>query len=162
MRIAISADNKEGLDSIVSPHFGRCPYYVLVDVENQQVREIREVENPFYNGHEPGQVPGFIHSLDANVILSGGMGRRAITFFEQFGIEGVTGATGTVRRSVERYLGGELRGAAPCKESQEHEHGDPPVEGEYEKDELGRLREEAEMLRRQLDQVIERLDRLSR
>lgn len=32
-------------------------------------------------------------------------------------------------------------------------------EGEYEKDEVGRLREEAEMLQQQLDEVIARLDR---
>ena len=48
-------------------------------------------------------------------MLTGGMGGRAIMFFEQFGIEGVTGAYGTVRQSVERYLGGQLKGAAPCK-----------------------------------------------
>jgi hypothetical protein len=86
-------------------------------------------------------------------------------FFQQYGIEGVTGAYGTVRQSVERYLGGQLKGAAPCKESQEHGHGDVgaevPAAGEYEKDELGRLREEAEMLRQQLDEVTGRLGRLA-
>jgi hypothetical protein len=92
-------------------------------------------------------------------MLTGGMGGRAIMFFQQFGIEGVTGAYGTVRQSLERYLGGALRGAAPCKESQEHGHGDVVssadlAKGEYEKDELGRLREEVEMLRQQLDMEI--------
>jgi predicted Fe-Mo cluster-binding NifX family protein len=162
MRIVVSADNRNGLDSIVSPHFGRCPHFILVYVDQHAVSEVQEVDNPFYGHHEPGQVPGFISSLGANVMLTGGMGRRAIMFFEQYGIEGVTGAYGTVRQSVERYLGGHLKGAAPCKESQEHGHGDlvsprDPAEGEYEKDELDRLREEAEMLRRQLDQVVGRL-----
>lgn len=159
MRIAVSADNKNGLDSVVSPHFGRCPYFVVVDLDDKVVGEVRELDNPFYEGHQPGQVPGFIASLGANVMLTGGMGGRAIMFFEQYGIEGVTGAFGTVRQSVERYLGGELKGAAPCKESQEHGH-DLPAEGEYEKDELGRLREEAEMLREQLDAASDRLGRL--
>jgi predicted Fe-Mo cluster-binding NifX family protein len=156
MRIAVSADNKQGLDSIVSPHFGRCPHYILTDVEGHDVTEVQEVDSPFYGHHQPGQVPGFIHSLGADVMLAGGMGGRAIMFFEQFGIEGVTGAYGTVRQSLERYLGGELKGAAPCKESQEHGHA-LPAKGEYEKDELGRLREEAEMLRRQLDEAGSRL-----
>ena len=160
MRIAVSVDNKQGLDSIVSAHFGRCPHYILVDVENHNITGIQEVDSPFYGHHQPGQVPGFIHSLGADVMLAGGMGGRALLFFQQFGIEGVTGAYGTVRQSVERYLGGELRGAAPCKESQEHGHGDLPAEGEYEQDELGRLREEAEMLRRQIDEVTRRLDGL--
>jgi predicted Fe-Mo cluster-binding NifX family protein len=159
MRIAVSADNRQGLDSVVSPHFGRCPHYILVDVEGHNVTGIQEVDSPFYGHHQPGQVPGFIHSLGADVMLAGGMGGRAIMYFEQYGIEGVTGAYGTVRQSVERYLGGQLKGAAPCKESQEHGHGDLPAEGEYEKDELGQLREEAEMLRRQLDEVAGRLSR---
>ena len=166
MRIAVSADNKNGLDSVVSPHFGRCPYFVLVDLDDHDVKEVREVENPYYGHHQPGQVPALIDSMGANVMLTGGMGGRAIMFFEQFGIEGVTGAYGTVRQSVERYLGGQLKGAAPCKESEEHGHGDStllqdPAEGEYEKDELGRLKEEADMLRQQLQEVEGKLDQIS-
>ncbi len=158
MRIAVSTDNKNGLDSVISPHFGRCPYFVLVDLEGREVQEVREVDNPYYAAHQPGQVPAFIHSLGADVMLTGGMGGRAIMFFQQFGIEGVTGAYGTVRQSVERYLGGELKGAEPCHESEEHGHGDIPAEGEYEQDELGRLKEEAELLRRQLEEVAGKLE----
>jgi predicted Fe-Mo cluster-binding NifX family protein len=160
MRIAVSAENKGGLDSVVSPHFGRCPHFVLVDLVDCDVKGVQEIDNPYYGNHQPGQVPAFIHSLGANVMLTGGMGGRAIMFFDQFGIEGVTGAYGTVQQSVERYLGGELKGAAPCKESQEHGHGDLPAEGEYEQDELGRLKEEAEMLRQQLEEVSDRLQQL--
>jgi len=160
MRIAVSADSKNGLDSVVSPHFGRCPYFILVDMDDHEVIQVQEVENPFYGHHQPGQVPAFVNSLEANVMLTGGMGGRAIMFFQQFGIEGVTGAYGTIRQSVERYLGGQLSGAAPCKESEEHGHGDLPVDGEYEKDEVGRLREEAEMLRQQLEEAESKLESL--
>jgi predicted Fe-Mo cluster-binding NifX family protein len=158
MRIAISADDSNGLDSIVSPHFGRCPYFLLVDLEGQEVKTVQAVDNPYYGNHRPGQVPAFINSHDVNVMLTGGMGRRAIMYFEQFGVQPVTGAAGTVRQSLERYLGGGLNEAAPCRESvaHAHEHDD----GAYEKDELGRLREEAEMLRRQLDEANARLDKL--
>ena len=166
MRIAVSADNKNGLDSVVSPHFGRCPHFVLVDLDDHEVTEVQEVDNPYYGHHQPGQVPALINSLGANVMLTGGMGGRAIMFFQEFGIEGVTGAYGTVRQSVERYLGGQLKGAAPCKESEEHGHRDVVSSkdlagGEYEKDELGRLKEEANMLRQQLEEVEGKLDRIS-
>jgi predicted Fe-Mo cluster-binding NifX family protein len=160
MRIAVSADNKNGLDSVVSPHFGRCPHFVLVDVEGREIKELREVDNPYFGNHRPGQVPAFVDSLGAEVMLTGGMGGRAIMFFQQFGIEGVTGAYGTVHRSVERYLGGQLQGAAPCKESQQHGHGDSQSGGEYEKDELGRLREEADTLRQQLDEAEATMSRI--
>jgi predicted Fe-Mo cluster-binding NifX family protein len=60
MRVAVSADNNNGLDSVVSPHFGRCPYYVLVDLNGREVSQVNAVENPAYGQHQPGQVPGFI------------------------------------------------------------------------------------------------------
>jgi predicted Fe-Mo cluster-binding NifX family protein len=160
MRIAVSADDANGLDSVVSPHFGRCPHYVLVDVEGCEVSAVQMVENPFYGQHRPGQVPSFINNQGVNVMLTGGMGGRAIQFFGQFGIEPVTGAYGTVRLALEQYLGGELQGAAACSESEAHQHGDEPAEGEYEQDDVGRLREEAEMLQAQLDEVTKRLERL--
>jgi len=168
MRIAISADDRNGLDSVVSPHFGRCPHYILVDVEGQEVQAVQSVDNLHYGQHAPGQVPSFIHSQGVHVMLTGGMGGRAIGFFEQYGIEAVTGASGTVRHALERYLGGQLRGVQPCRESIGHAHGEPALsaasltdEG-YEQDEVGRLREEAEMLYRQLDEVAARLDKLGK
>jgi predicted Fe-Mo cluster-binding NifX family protein len=161
MRVAVSADDSNGLDSVVSPHFGRCPYFVLVDLEAREVKAVQAISNPYYAHHQPGQVPGFVHSQEADVMLTGGMGGRAIAFFQQYGIQAVTGAAGSVRHALEQYLGGALQGAEPCRESIEHGHGDVSAEGEYEKDEVGRLREEAEMLQQRLDEVMARLDRLT-
>jgi len=158
MRVAISADDGNGLDSVVSPHFGRCPYFVLVDLDGHEVKTVNAVPNPYYGNHRPGQVPALINSYGVDVMLTGGMGHRAITFFGEFGIQPVTGAAGTVRRSLEGYLGGALQGAAPCRESVQHAHEHD--DGAYEKDEIGRLQEEAEMLRQQLDDVAARLDQL--
>ena len=158
MRIAVSADDNNGLDSVVSPHFGRCPYYVLIDLDGREVNQVNTIANPYYAHHQPGQVPGFINNQKADVMLTGGMGRRAIASFQQYGTQAVTGASGTVRRALEQYLGGELQGAEPCRESIEHAHDEAHAEGEYEQDEVGRLREEAEMLQQQLAEVTERLD----
>jgi predicted Fe-Mo cluster-binding NifX family protein len=161
MRIAISADDNRGLDSVVSPHFGRCPYYVFVDIEGRQVQQTTATENPYYGHHQPGQVPRFIEQQGAKVMLAGGMGRRAIALFQQSGIEPVTGASGSVRHALEQYLGGALQGAAPCLESQAHAHDEATDESVYEQDTVGRLREEIEMLQHQLNKAIERLDLLS-
>lgn len=161
MRLAISADNDAGLDSVVSPHFGRCPYYILVEMDGHQVKTLRAVENPYYGRHEPGQVPFFIQSQGAEVMLSGGMGRRAIAAFEQYGIQAVTGATGTVRHALAQYLAGVLEGAAPCAESAAHAHPDDAEDEPYEQDAAGRLREEILLLQAQLDEARARLDGLT-
>jgi predicted Fe-Mo cluster-binding NifX family protein len=123
MRIAISATENRGLDSQVSPHFGRCPYFVLVDVADGEIGAVETVTNPHYGHHQPGQVPAFIHDQGVDVMLTGGMGGRAFGFFQQRGIQAVTGATGTARYTLEQFLNGNLSGSAPCRESIEHGHG---------------------------------------
>jgi len=123
MKIAITAESNNGLESMVAQHFGHAPYFILVDVENGEVAATQGVANPFVNGHAPGQIPGFIHEQHADVMLSGGMGGRAIQFFEQAGIQTATGASSTVRQALESYLGGKLTEAAPCDESVAHGHG---------------------------------------
>jgi predicted Fe-Mo cluster-binding NifX family protein len=120
MRIAISADDNQGLDSPIGQHFGRCPYFVLVDVEGQEVKAVAVVGNPYYGNHTPGQVPAFISGQGANVMLAGGMGGRAVEFFRQYGIQPVSGASGTAHDALARFLGGELTGVEACVESQHH------------------------------------------
>ena len=72
MKIAVSANENTGLDSAIGTHFGRCPYFVLIDVDGSgQVEAVQTIVNPYYNHHEPGQVPGFIHSQAADTSALG-------------------------------------------------------------------------------------------
>ena len=123
MKIAVTAETNEGLDSIVAQHFGHSPFFIMVDIENDEVKNTEGIANPFIAGHAPGEVPGFIKEQNADIMLSGGMGGRAIQFFEEAGIKAATGASGTVRQSLENYFGGKLKDAAPCDESVDHGHG---------------------------------------
>lgn len=162
MRIAVSADNAQGLESIAAHHFGRCPYYVFVDIDDHEVKNVETLRNPYYDNHRPGAVPQMIHEHGADVMLAGGMGRRAIALFQRFEIEAYTGASGTVRRAIEQYLGGTLEDARPCKEhtggdhAQGHEHHHDDEHGE-----IGRLREEVAALHKQIAEASERLDALT-
>ena len=123
MRIAFSAASEQGLDSPISPHFGRCPYYVFVDLgEQNTITNVKSIVNEHAQKHDPGQLPAYIKDQGANVMISGGMGGRAVDFFHQFDITVATGASGTVQQSLDNYLNGKLRGDAPCAESVEHGH----------------------------------------
>lgn len=123
MKIAVTAEENNGLDSKVAQHFGHAPYFILVEMEKGEVSAAQGVANPFAERHQPGEIPNFVKDQKADVILSGGMGGRAIQFFDQVGIKAATGATGTVRQALENYIGGKLSDAAPCEESVEHGHG---------------------------------------
>ncbi len=122
MIIAVTAESNEGLESQVAQHFGHAPYFVLVDIQNGQIHSVKSVNNPYANAHQPGQIPQFISQFQVNVILSGGMGGRAIEFFEQYGIHPATGANGTVRQAIEDFLGGKLKEGEACSHHEEHGH----------------------------------------
>ena len=121
-RIALACENGFGLEGSLSAHCGRCPFYVLVDVEGDKIVGFQVVDNPYFPNHQPGVIPQFINSQKANVMIAGGMGPRAIDFFTQFGIDVATGAQGKVRDVVEAYLRGEIQGVIAC-EQHGHDHG---------------------------------------
>ena len=117
-RIALACEDNLGLDGQISQHFGRCPYYLIIDVEGEDIKKTESVDNPYFNNHVPGKVPQFIREQGANVMIAGGMGPRAIDLFSNLGIEVVTGAIGKVGNVLNAYLRGEISGVEPCQ----HDH----------------------------------------
>lgn len=162
MRIAVSAQDDRGLDGVVAYHFGRCPFYVFVDVEGQRIADVNVMANPYYNKHQPNKVPYFIQQQGAQVMVAGGMGRRAIQLFDRMNIDTHSGAAGTIRRVVQRVTDGQLTGAAPCRERSKGEpSGLQEDQGHQEEHgEIGRVREEVSAMKAQVEQATKRLDSL--
>jgi len=119
-RIAFSCEDGNGLNSKMSMHFGRCPFFTLVDVEEGKLTNAQVVANPAFENHVPGAVPEFIRDQKVNMMIAGGMGPKAIDMFAGFGIEVATGVGGKVEKVLNAYLEGRVQGTAPC----EHDHGD--------------------------------------
>jgi predicted Fe-Mo cluster-binding NifX family protein len=123
MRIAFSTDTDQGMESPISGHFGRCPYYVVLDMDGGQVKEINTVPNPYFREHQPGNIPDFIKQQGVHTIISGGMGRRAYGFFQQHGIQVATGAKGKVAAALQDFLDGSLFDGEPTCSGGHHHHG---------------------------------------
>lgn len=87
MKIAVTVENNNRLENMVTQHFNKLPYFIMVNKKNGETISTQGVTNPFVEAHQPGQTPGFIHEQKANIILISGPGRRAIEFFEQLGIQ---------------------------------------------------------------------------
>lgn len=118
MKIAIASEENRDLESKAAHHFGRCPFYVFITVdENNNAVKVESVENPFFNGHEPGVVPQFIADQNADVIIAGGMGPRAIEWFNQLGVKAVTSSAPTAGDLLNKYLADEITGAESCHDS---------------------------------------------
>jgi predicted Fe-Mo cluster-binding NifX family protein len=108
MRTAISTDG-----DFVSAHFGRCPCFTLVDIESGKVTKRTEVANP---GHQPGAIPHFLHQKGVEYIIAGGMGMRATSFFEEYGIKTIVGISGRIDEVIEQLEKGTLKGGESlCK-----------------------------------------------
>ncbi len=101
-RIAISTDGDQ-----VSPHFGRCSSYTIIEIENGQLLTQKVIDNP---GHEPGFLPQFLSEKGVNAIVAGGMGPRAQNLFQQVGIETILGVEGPIKTVIETFLTGTLAG----------------------------------------------------
>lgn len=61
MKVAISTNNNQ-----VSAHFGRCPLFTTIDIEDGKVIKQETIEN---SGHEPGLIPKFLNEKDVQYII---------------------------------------------------------------------------------------------
>lgn len=108
MRVAISTEG-----DFVSAHFGRCPTFTIVDIEDGKVTKRTKIANP---GHQPGFIPQFLHEKGVECIVCGGMGERAKAFFQEYGIQTIVGVTEKIDEVIEKLLKGTLKGGESlCK-----------------------------------------------
>lgn len=96
-------------------HFGHCENFALYEVDPpaKKVLGSQLLEPP---PHEPGVLPRWLHEQGVNVILAGGMGRRAQDIFAAHEIQVVVGLSAQPPEAVvQGYLDGLLQASAnPC------------------------------------------------
>ena len=104
MRIAIPVD-----EGRLSPHFGHCGSFALIDVDLEK-REIIQEQMVNSPPHEPGLLPRWLHDQEAELIIAGGMGSRAQGLFAEQGIQVIVGAPqGTPHDLAISFLQGTLK-----------------------------------------------------
>ena len=108
MKIAISTDSEK-----VSEHFGRCPEFTIVEIEDNKIKNKKIIENP---GHMTGFLPKFLKEQGVSYVIAGGAGFRAQELFEQFGIKLIIGIQGKVNDVIKGFIKGKLKqGEDLCK-----------------------------------------------
>jgi predicted Fe-Mo cluster-binding NifX family protein len=87
MRIAIPVSGGK-----LAEHFGHCEQFALIDVDKMKKEVLTKVlvDAP---PHQPGLLPKWLADQGANVVIAGGMGRKARELFEQNSIAVVIGAS---------------------------------------------------------------------
>ncbi|MEZ5334621.1 MAG: NifB/NifX family molybdenum-iron cluster-binding protein [Methanolobus sp.] len=94
MKLCIPSMGQNGIDDAVGQHFGKVPYYTLYDTESKEVSVISNTSE--HNGGT-GLPPEIMAKESVDIMLCGGLGRKAVVMFEQYGIDVFIGATGSIR-----------------------------------------------------------------
>ena len=95
-------------DGRLCSHFGHCQQFAFyyVDVGQRRIEDSRRLDPP---PHEPGLFPQWLSEQSAQVVIAGGIGRRARSAFEDHGIRAIAGApSGDPHEIVQAYLDGHL------------------------------------------------------
>jgi predicted Fe-Mo cluster-binding NifX family protein len=184
MKIVVTANGAD-LDAPASPVFGRCPTYVFVDTETM---EFEAVGNPAIaaSGGAGIQAAQFIIERGAQAVVTGNVGPNAFNVFQAANVPVYSFGGGTVREAVEAYKARKLqsvggasaqagmgmgrgmgRGRGRGRRAQGAVPPPPPpmspvAPASSREEETATLKEMAGEMRKQLAEVMERLDRLEK
>ena len=119
--IALPCINDKGVNSSLSHHFGRSPYYAFVTVDGNSIEKVKMIKVDFEN-HAVGELPKLMKEQGASVIITYGMGPKAVDFLKSFGIKVILGVSGEVKEVVDDYLKNELKPTENWEEEEEFAH----------------------------------------
>lgn len=102
MKIAVSAKGGS-LTAQMDERFGRCEYFVIVDSATMRFNAVFNPSSAASGGAGPSAARE-ITRHGAKVLITGNVGVNARQALEAAGINVLTGAGGTVKEVVEKYL----------------------------------------------------------
>ncbi len=106
VKIVIPVADESG-DS-VSAHFGRAPYFAVYNVVDGKI--VEKGVSPNDSSHFGGQglPPERMMALGADIVISAGMGQRAISMFQESTVAVLQALDASVEKSIQDYVNGKL------------------------------------------------------
>jgi len=104
MKVAVTTSGND-LSGPVTPHFGRCPQYLVVDTETMEFEVLQNTA--VGSAHGAGIAAAqLVASKGIKAVLTGNVGPNAYSALSASGIMIVTGVSGTVGDAVKRFNSG--------------------------------------------------------
>ena len=108
-RIAIAVENQDGLEAPIAEHFGRAPFFAVVDLDEKG--KVLSVETEANTGEHHGGT-GHPHenllALKPNVIVACGMGPGGLASFQNAGVNVLKATATTVKENITKFKAGKL------------------------------------------------------
>ena len=109
VRITIPIEDANGLNARLSQHFGRAPYFAVVELdENGKVLDLQTVPNKSEHFGGMGKPPETIIRLRSNAVITYGMGPRALNMFQNANVAVLQTSKDFVKDVIEAYSKDEL------------------------------------------------------
>jgi predicted Fe-Mo cluster-binding NifX family protein len=103
-RVVIPVEDENGLNAHVAEHFGRAPYFAVVELDdNGNVSSVKTVPNVGEHAGGMGQSHDHIVKLKPNAIIVYGMGPRGLSAFQDAGVAVLRADVNTVTGVVAAY-----------------------------------------------------------
>ena len=103
-RIVIPAEDGNGLDARLSEHFGRAPYFIVVELnEDGSISNVQAVSNESEHFGGSGRPPDRLLQFKPNAVITYGMGPRALSIFQEARVAVLKANADTVKEVVEAY-----------------------------------------------------------
>ncbi len=107
MKVAVSSSGTD-LSSQLDPRFGRCAYFIIVDLDSMTFEAI--LNTAVGSAHGAGiQAAQLVASRGVKVVLTGNIGPNAYNALSASKIQIVIDVSGTVGEAVEMFKRGELQ-----------------------------------------------------
>jgi len=121
-RIIVPAASQEGLKANLAEHFGRAPYFAVVDLnDNGEVTNVKTVPNVGEHAGGMGHAHDNILDLQPNVIIVYGMGPRGLNTFQSAGIAVLRANANTVNEVIAAYKDDKLQELTEgCQDAHHH------------------------------------------
>lgn len=124
MKLCIPSMGQKGIEETVGQHFGKVPFYTLYDTETKEASVLPNTSE--HNGGT-GLPPELMAKEGVDIMLCGGLGKKAVDMFEQAGIDVFCGATGTVQDAIDAWESSKLTKATRDNSCSGHGHDDDHV-----------------------------------
>ena len=119
VRIVIPVVDEEGW--VLSEHFGRAPFFAVYQVNGSNIAEKEVFPNRSDHFGGSGHPPEYILGLGAEVVISLGMGMRAINEFQKSGVAVLKSETVKSEEALQFFQQGKLKELTEgCLHSHEH------------------------------------------
>ncbi|PIV01522.1 hypothetical protein COS55_01630 [Candidatus Shapirobacteria bacterium CG03_land_8_20_14_0_80_40_19] len=104
MKIAISSTGKD-LNSLVAEVFGRCPYFLIVEIDDKKVKGFEAIENTSVNQTSGAgiSVAQMVAERNVSAVVTGTVGPRALDVLKQFNIQIYKGA-GLISEITQKFI----------------------------------------------------------